>query len=189
MNFHQIESDLEVSGLVAAIRRKPALFKEITDRQAYQGSAHQNTESIFLRWCHGKTVQDAFSEIPAFDWPAMAALPEAHDLINITLRRVGAKELGRVLIVSLKPESSIEPHADEGAYADHYERFHIPLESYPGVIFKCGDEAVQMRTGELWWFNHKIQHSVENHTKVARTHLIIDCVAPRFRVERMARAV
>lgn len=183
-NFECLSKGLDVCPLVEALGRHKALWNDITDRQTFPGSAHKDTTSIFLRWCKGLDINAAFTEIPAFNYPAMGELKEAHDLINYVIRRVGAKELGRIIIVNLKAGGFIEPHADEGAYADHYERFHIALNSEPGNLFTTEDETVEMATGELWWFNHKEQHQVLNVSGYDRIHMIIDCVAPMYRRER-----
>lgn len=189
INFRTVASQIDVSKLVSQLDSKPALFNAVTDRQDYEGSAHKDTRAIFLRWCKGLSLVSAFTEIPAFNFPAMGELTEAHELINKITSEVGARELGRILIVSLRPGGVITPHADEGAYADHYERFHIVLKSEPGNIFYCGDESVEMKTGELWWFNHKENHRVVNHSNAERIHMIVDCVAPNYRRERIAHAV
>lgn len=189
IHFERLSTGLNVSKLLSAIKAQPSLFSEITGRQDYEGSAHKDTQSIFLRWCKGLSVDSAFSEIPAFDFPAMGKLPEAQELINYAVRRVGARQLGRVLIASLRPGGTIVPHADEGAYADYYERFHIALQSDEGNWFRCEDEAVFMAAGDLWCFNHKAEHQVRNYSDRDRIHLIIDMVAPQFRSERIRHAV
>lgn len=188
-SFELLSSGLDVEPLNEALKRQSGLWDEVTGRQDYPGSAHKDTKAIFLRWCKGLDVQSAFTEIPAFNFPAMGKLTEAHKLINQITSIVGAKELGRILIVSLCSGGVITPHADEGAYADYYERFHIVLKSEPGNIFYCDGEYVEMKIGELWWFNHKEKHHVVNHSETERIHVIVDCVAPNYRRERLSHAV
>lgn len=183
-NFAHLSSGLDVQPLMAAISRNPQIWTEHTERQTYPGTAHEDTECIVLRWCKGIDFKSAFAEIPAFNYPAMGLLLEAHELINYTIHRVGARELGRVLVVNLHVGGKVRPHTDEGAYADHYERFHIALDAEPGCLFNCADETIEMKTGELWCFNHKTEHSVHNLSEKPRLHLIIDCVAPEFRYQR-----
>lgn len=185
-NFQRLTTGLPVAALNAAIGRQPELWAEITDRQSYDGSAHRATETIFLRWCKGQTLEAAFTEIPAIDYPATVKLPGAYSLIQEAMKKIGSTELGRVLIVSLKPKGMITAHVDEGAYADHYERFHLVLEAEVGNCFFCDDEMVEMKPGELWNFDHKKSHWVWNDSDNPRVHLIIDAVAPDFRRERNA---
>jgi quercetin dioxygenase-like cupin family protein len=87
--------------------------------------------------------------------------------------------LGRIMIVRLKTGGEIAPHIDEGAYARYYARFHLVLESNPACVFKAGGELVHMAPGELWWFNHQVEHSVVNNGP-DRTHIIVDLTAPGF---------
>ena len=53
-------------------------------------------------------------------------------------------------------------------------RFHVVLHGLPGSLYKCGDEVVCMRTGEVWWFQHREVHSVENNSSDTRIHLLVD---------------
>lgn len=172
-----------------AVARQPDLWNEIQERQKFSGSPHGDTETIFLRWCKGLNLHSAFTEIPAFDCLAMGKLLEAHEHINYALSLASGQKLGRVLIVKLRPGGVITPHIDEGDYADHYERFHVVLKSQAGVLFTCGNEAVQMKAGEVWWFNHKEVHEVHNLSQSDRIHMMVDMVAPKFRRERMPLAV
>lgn len=192
-HFKRIANGIDVSHAVEDIRRHPELWRQITDRQNYAGSSHKDTETIFLRWCAGQSLVAAFTEIPAIDYPALGFLPKVFLLVYEALKLVKAdrpERIGRVIIARLKPGGFITPHIDEGAYADHYERFHVSLESDGGNAFMAGDpstgcgEFVHMRPGELWWFNHKTSHWVANGSDTPRTHLIIDAVAPKYRRER-----
>jgi len=190
-NFKLLASKVPVERLLSAIESQPELWGEITARQDTPGSAHKYTEAIFLRWCETKTVAAAFTEIPAVDYKAYSKLPEARELVEFVESLVGSKELGRVLVVKLKSGGEIFPHPDEGQYADHYERFHVSLKSDQGNLFFSGEpgkafEAVHMEPGEIWWFNHKRVHWVVNSSVNPRIHLIIDCVAPKYRRPRDA---
>jgi len=187
--FKKIASNIDVKPLIDQVYKNWFLFNDNQTRQKYPGSAHGDTESIYLRWARGQTVQAAFTEIHAYNYPALETISEANGLIDLCFKLVGGKELGRVMIVNLKPNGFITPHADEGAYADHYERFHLSLESEDGNIFFVGEpdrvgEFVHMRPGELWWFNHKNKHWVFNNSEKPRLHMILDIVSPANRRER-----
>lgn len=190
-NFHKIQSGIATGALLSALSERPELWNEITARQTTPGSPHVDTKSIFLRWCESRDLASVFTQIPAVDYPAYSLLPEARQLVAFLHDVTGGQELGRALIVSLAPGGSILEHIDEGAYADHYERFHICLKSEVGNLFWSGNpnsgfEAVHMEPGEAWWFNHKETHWVTNESCDERIHLIVDCVAPMYRRERHA---
>lgn len=190
-NLIRIASDLPVKGLLSALAAQPGLWDEITARQEYPGSAHIDTKAIFLRWCAGQDIPSAFTDLHAVDYPAFHALHrELWPIIDAVYSAVGGLELGRLMLVSLRPGGRVLPHIDEGPYADHFERFHVSLASEPGNVYSVYDEhgsaeTVHMKPGELWWFNHKTLHDAENGSKAPRVHLIADIVAPKYRRERV----
>lgn len=186
-SFIRIARSLPIDPLLAELAEAPELWGEITARQDHPASPHRDTEAVFLRWCAALDVASVFNDLHAVDYPALRALRGSLDpLLAEVYGRVGGTELGRVMLVSLKPGGTITPHIDEGAYADHYERFHLSLQSEPGNAFYAGDEGTHMLPGELWWFNHKELHSVVNFSSTPRLHLIADIVAPTYRRERAA---
>lgn len=170
--------------LFEEVARQPELFYEITARQDYAGAYHQDTETIFLRWCRSQTVEAAFTEIEAVDYPSLKKLPSAKELMWSADHLVHGLEIGRMILVKFKPGGVIRPHIDEGPYADYYERFHISIDSEVGNCFMVDGRYVHMKPGELWWFNHKKTHSVINFSSTPRLHLIIDIKAPMYRRER-----
>lgn len=190
-NFSLLKTGADVKPLLKALERNPHLFDQIKKRQETTGSPHKYTRAIFLRWCKSQTVEAAFTEIQAVDYPALADLPEARPLIMEVMKLSESRELGRVMIVEFEPGGMITKHSDEGLVADHYERFHISLDSDEGNWFfsylpNKSREVVHMKSGEVWWFNHKREHELENRSNRPRLHLIIDCVAPAYRKERDA---
>ncbi len=194
-NFSLVQSDIETDFILDVVNKNPSLWDFITARQDHSASPHRETQSIFLRWSQEMSVHTVFTDIEAVDYPVMDIFPQLKELLFMITRAVGATELGRVLLVRLKPKGIILKHTDEGAYADYYERFHLPIKSnmclfYSEVVKEQErrtietEEFVNMRPGELWWFDHKKPHRVQNFSETERIHLIIDCVAPKYRRER-----
>lgn len=190
-NLNRISSGLPIQPLLLAVQQQPSLWSEITARQDHPASPHRDTEAIFLRWCEGRDPLSAFTDLHSVEYPAFHALHrQTWPLLDLIHAHVGGVELGRALIVNLKPGGRITPHVDEGIYADHFERFHLVLSSAPGNVFHVFDdedgvETASMKPGELWWFDHKRVHCVENHSDEPRLHLIVDIVAPKYRRERV----
>lgn len=91
------------------------------------------------------------------------------------MQLVGGTELGRVIITRLPPGAKIGVHADEGKYAERFTRHQIALESSPGNVFICGGEQFCPQTGDLYWFNHQLEHEVINNSMSDRYTMIIDC--------------
>ena len=176
-NFRKLAADLDVSAAIAEIAKHPELWSLITLRQDYAGSAHRDTETIVLR---GPTSADGiFDNLDGVDYAYFADLYFTAALLRQALQPLAWRELGRIMIVRLKAGGVIRPHTDEGAYARYYARFHLVLESSPDCVFTAGGESVHMAPGELWWFNHQVEHSVVNNGP-DRTHVIVDLTAPGF---------
>jgi hypothetical protein len=175
---------LPVEPLCAALEANPNLFDDITAnlRNAYPGSAHRATQTILLRWCFPFNERSAFEDLRAVDYPALAELiVETAPLVQWLMDAIGSETIGRVMINKLAPHGHITPHVDEGAYAEHFDRFHIVIQSDDGNHFQVGQHVVQMLSGQVWWFNHRAEHSVKNTSERPRIHLIVDAVAPQFR--------
>lgn len=190
-SFECLISDLDVRPLLRSLEMQSSLWTHITARQTTPGTPHVDTQTIFLRWAAAQTIEAVFNDLDAVDYPALMDLPEARGLLAQSVEASRANTLGRAIIVRLKPGGRITPHADEGAYADHYERFHLVLQSDAGNRFHVADPAnphiyttAEMKPGQLWWFNHKRTHWVENRSNRERIHLIMDMVAPSYRTER-----
>lgn len=162
---------------MAELTEQPDLWKLVQVRQQYDGSAHADTEAIIVRG--PDSIEGIFDNLECVDFEPVTKLPATLELIRHTVNFLKTRELGRIMLVRLKSGGSIRPHVDEGAYARYFARFHLVLDSNPGCCFRCGEEIVNMASGELWWFNHQIVHSVINRGD-ARTHLIMDFTAPGF---------
>lgn len=83
-------------------------------------------------------------------------------------------ELGRAKLVSLPPGHRVYPHIDRGDYYAQRDRYHLVLQSGPGSWLKTGDETVELRQGELWWFDNKAIHEAYNGSDTDRIHCIFD---------------
>lgn len=176
-NFRRLLSRLHVGEASKEIAAQPDLWKLIQVRQQYDGTAHADTETIVLR---GPTsIEGILDNLEAFNFDTAEKLPSTVALIRRVADFLQGREIGRIMLVRLSDHGCISPHVDEGAYARYYARFHLPIDSNPGCLFRCGEESVNMAPGELWWFNHQIVHSVLNRG-APRIHLIMDLTAPGF---------
>ena len=179
-NLKRIAYNLNVEPLLVALNERPELWKQNTVRQTFEGTAHHDTETIFARGPSEFTVEEYMGNVDAYDYEAThifsgTLLP----LMGIVLTKLKCKQLGYILIVNLKAGGYIDAHIDEGAYAEHYERYHLVLSSEEGNLFTCGDDSVHMKAGELWWFNHREKHAVINKSGKDRVHIIFDVVRNR----------
>lgn len=170
--------DIDVDGLLDEIKAED--WKEITARQDTPGTSHSETETIFLRCCKGHDLESVFNDTDAVDYPWLDRHPEFKQILREIFHAVDGVELGRALLVKLKEGGRVDKHIDEGAYSDYYQRFHLCLSSADNVFFMVDQssenhyESVIMKPGELWWFDHKKPHCVDNLSDVDRIHLIVD---------------
>lgn len=176
-NFLRVATGVSVTPLLLALARRPDLWNQNTLRTTHPQSPHTQVDDIWLR----------FNELPApgeeakvmddhesIDYPAYKELPEARQLVMSLFAAVQGERLGRVLITRLPPGGRIDAHVDGGEHAAYYERFHVVLQSNEQSLFRAGDEAVQMRSGEAWWFDNSAEHEVMNQGPDDRIHLIVD---------------
>lgn len=182
-NFQLIAGGVDVIPLVLAIKRRAELWKEDTYLRDYPQGPFKQIESIMLRF-PTKTVYETEEELAKhnsiydqhenIDYPAYKILTEARPMVMNLMARVAGERLGRVMINKISPGGVIFPHTDTKDHTDYYTRFHIVLQSQPGVVFRAGDENVYMATGECWWFDNAQEHEVINNSADDRIHMIID---------------
>ena len=82
--------------------------------------------------------------------------------------------LSRSRLMRLDGGSEVSPHVDFNYHWYNRLRIHVPIVTNPGVIFHCGDEALNMLPGECWIFDSWRWHKVVNNSDKDRTHLVID---------------
>lgn len=185
-NFLKLGGNTQVMPLMLAIHRLAKMqeaWKADTYLRDYPQGPFGDTESLILRFpsrsVHEteealQTHDASFDQHENFDQPVFKLLPEARPLIFQLMTAVQGERLGRVLINKLKPGGRIYPHADTPVHAEYWDRFHIVLQSAPGSLFRCGDEQVHMETGDVWWFNNRLEHEVVNNSADDRIHMVID---------------
>lgn len=185
-NFLKLGGNTQVMPLMLAIHRLAKMqeaWKADTYLRDYPQGPFGDTESLILRFpsrsVHEteealQTHDASFDQHENFDQPVFKLLPEARPLIFQLMTAVQGERLGRILINKLKPGGRIYPHADTPVHAEYWDRFHIVLQSAPGSLFRCGDECVNMETGDVWWFNNRLEHEVVNNSADDRIHMVID---------------
>lgn len=169
--------------LMIAIQRRPELWKEDTYLRDYPQGPFGDVETIMLRFpvksVHATEVDkldytSRYDQHENIDYPPYKLLTEARPIVMEVMRYVGGERLGRVMINKIAPGGRIAPHTDTPEHTDYYTRFHVVLNSQPGVDFRAGDEHVYMATGEVWWFANNQEHEVINNSADDRIHMIID---------------
>ena len=182
-NFTRLSAGVEINPLLLAIKRRPDLWAEDTYLRDYPQGPFKEIDSIMLRFPEKSVVEtklelqnilSKFDQHENVDYPAYKILHEARSLIMNLFSYVGGERLGRAMINRIAPGGVIFPHVDTESHTDYYTRFHIVLQSQPGVVFRAGTEQVYMATGEVWWFDNSQEHEVINNSADERIHLIVD---------------
>lgn len=189
-NFHKI-GDVNAGALLHQVVRHPELWNQNTFRTQFPSTPHVDVDDIWLRFADAdksSTTTRIIGDTAPIWYPPAKVLTEAKLLILNLMRAVEAYELGRVLITRIRPGGQILPHRDndgEYVHAGDVARYHMVLQGFPGSLYTCGEpdeedvrcpdvETVNMKTGEIWWFNaHKLHHVVNNSVD-DRIHLIVD---------------
>ena len=176
-NFRRIAEGLDVEPLLQLLDAKPELWKEIEARQKFTGSPHKDTETIFVRGPLKMNHYYVIWDTGSYDYPCMEYLKSALiPLLRPILEQLGVKDMGRVLIVNLKPSGHVTKHIDQGTYADRYQRFHLVLRSNQHCFQTSGSELRRFDVGDVWWMNNKELHTAHNVGDSPRIHVIFDCV-------------
>lgn len=168
-NFLRLMNNATVLPTLASIMRQPELWDADDVRTTIPNGPHSQVSDILLRF----GAKD-LTTLQCFDRPAMRDVFGAKVTSLDVMRLVNGDQLGRVMITRLPPGGRIEPHVDEGEYAEFYSRYHLVLHGSPGSLFRCGGETVNMITGELWWFDSHLEHEVVNNSPEDRIHMIMD---------------
>ena len=182
--FIKLKAGLHLQPFLDKLKAKPILWDEITARQDSTASAHHDTECIYARGPYKFTPYYVTYDLGAYDYPVLEYLnDEMADLMMPLLKEMYVSELGRVLIVKLKPGGHVDAHTDQGAYADHFSRFHIVIQTNEGCSQTCGNAYEEFEVGDVWWFDHKQKHTALNKGTEDRVHIIFDAITPLFKAE------
>lgn len=192
-NFERLAQGIDVMPALLSLKTNDDLWNQYTLRTMTPGSPHREVSDIWLRMNDLKKCRQA-DEDPVFvdhresiNYPAMSRLPQIRTMVMALFQMVSGERLGRVLISRMNPGAQIGEHKDIGPdlakwydNEPYYSRFHIVLQGLPGSIFYCGDEQVNMRTGEIWFFRNDVEHSVVNNSADERIHIVCDIRVPHL---------
>jgi hypothetical protein len=181
-NFEKLAEGVQVGELLHAITVHPELWNQKRFRTTFDNTPHAEVDDIWVRFSDDGLVDDKSDTARvmadgACVWhPAAKILPVKGLLLGV-MGKLGAYELNRVVITRLAPGRRILPHADnKGAYVSDpdRQRYHLVLQGLPGSLYRTESETVNMRTGELWWFNALLEHEVVNNSVDDRIHMLMD---------------
>lgn len=174
-NFLLMATGLDTSKILHDITTTPGIWNRSAVRRAPHGQ-NRDVDDILLRF---QNAEASYEEITGngkiVNYPAFAEMPSVRPIIFGLMRQVEGIDLGRVIITRLPPGKTIPAHTDEtGAYVQDRKRYQVVVQCLPGVVFRCGDEQIQMKAGEVWWFDPSIEHEIVNNSADDRIVLIVD---------------
>lgn len=173
-HFLKIAEGLDTFPLVHALTRQADLWNAYNLRTTYPDTPHREVDDILVFFNDLADPEAVINDREVVPFPAWSRLPQLRPIIFNLMRLTEGVRLGRVIISRMAPGKRIYPHADGGAPATYYERYQIALQSLPGCVFRAGNETVQMRTGDVWWFDNTQEHEVVNNSAADRLALIVD---------------
>jgi hypothetical protein len=83
---------------------------------------------------------------------------------------------GRSRLMGLAGGEEVPQHSDSNYHWFTRVRIHVPVITFPEVVFHCHDKAIHMQAGEAWVFDNWKMHRVVNLSSGFRVHLVADTV-------------
>jgi len=173
MNHFRLLGHLDTTDLLVSLHSRRREWDAITLRQDTPGSPHRDTRSIFLRGPEAPTPVTWFQDVPHKDYPLLSEWPEAQAILE-TVNAAVPGQLGKVMLIELKPGGALAWHIDQGPYSEQHLRLHLPVITNPGAMLYSGGEAVHLPVGLLTEFDNTSLHSAANFGEYPRVHLVID---------------
>lgn len=173
MNHFKLLGTFDQAPALADIAEFP-LWDWLNVRRLFPLSQHYDTSDIILR-ANSVVVPQSFdifmNGLEMVDYFPSFVM---RDVMALAHRLALGERLGRVMLTRLPSGKSIGAHIDQGAYAEAHDRYHFCLTTNDGCVFHSGGESQHMAAGEIWWFDNRVLHSVDNFGETDRVHLIVD---------------
>jgi hypothetical protein len=179
--FVKLNTTVDIPALLKELQgTDPSIWKADTYLRNYAQGPFNDTHSIILRFTT-RTVEELercnLKEIDQHEcvWQDVAnILPEHKKVVYQLANQYGATRIGRVMINRIRNGGQIWKHPDTPEHANYWCRIHVVVGAFPGVKFECGDETVEMTTGDVYFFRNEYPHAVVNNSGYDRIHMVVD---------------
>lgn len=182
-HFTKIDDGVDVSGVLAELKDHQELWDAHTIRKTAPGTPHSRMSDIWVRYNDVTLFEESgnyagFNDehIPVW-YEAWDKLPSLKPIVFNLMAKVWGEMLGGVLITRIPQGMGIDPHKDDSWHVRYFDKFYVSLKSESGAEFICHEdgqrEALCPKPGEIWQFDNKKMHSVENNSKADRITLIV----------------
>ena len=190
-HFELISQGVDVAPLLAEIDGRPDLWDRHSVRKDAPGSPHKQMSDIWVRFNDAEPFESGRRPWAEFSdehtpvlYPAWWALPSLRPIIFDLMRKVEAQALYGVLITRIPPGGRIERHADDSWHVQFTDKLYLSLKSAPGAVFGCDHDGIveelNPRPGEVWLFDNRRAHWVENNSDQDRVTVIICIRTEKF---------
>lgn len=177
--FRVLSRGVNVQPILDALNVQPELWNQDTYRTCHQKSPHKEASDILIRFNDVADIKHVLDDIECYWQDAAFKLPVMPYIYDLMMN-VAGERIGRCVITRLKPGAKIAAHADQGAPAAYYQRFHLCLQNAPGAKFICGDEVLEPQAGDWFILDNSMEHSVINDSTEDRLTMIVDIRTPLF---------
>lgn len=93
------------------------------------------------------------------------------------MRSLGGCALGEIWLQRIeqgRKRSIAEVDPELLEEAQWWPRYLIVLQDQPGSLVTCGEESVQMKPGDVWWFDRTVKQVFANNSPDDLLHLLVD---------------
>ncbi len=169
-------ADFDPTPLRAELNKLNPHWWSIDTRRQNNITHHQKTWSLILRQSPNKTefYKPIDQKHESLATLTADLLPKTHAAILQLANELGIG-LGRVAVVKLRPKAQAYRHYDSERHLAGRKRYHLVLDSaQSGNILESGSERVEVKPGEVWFFDNKAMHRAVNNSDQYRVHVIFD---------------
>jgi hypothetical protein len=185
--FRLLGTGIDVKPLLAQLDAHPELWNQHSMRRVAPDSPHTQMSDIWVRYNDFRPYRDRGDftgindrHVPIW-YPSWYVLTALQPIVRSMAAHFQAEMIGGVLITRIPPGGRIEPHTDHGWHVEYYDKFYLSLRSPPGAIFATPEQVINPLPGELWLFDNRVKHWVENrHATEERITLIVCLRTPMF---------
>lgn len=188
-HFVKVAEKVNVSPLVEQINSHPELWNAHGLRKERNGSPHTQMSDIWVRYNDIARLDPenprAFNNehVPVW-YPAWDVLTELRPIVFNLMANVQGEMIGGVLITRIPTGGGIAPHVDDGWHVNTFDKFYLSLKSAPRANFVCDHdgttEVLNPRVGDIWRFDNRKRHWVENFSGADRITCIICIKTDKF---------
>ena len=161
----------DTAPILAMLPELEHAWQEETWRATIPFSPHKDSESIFIRRQPGSRPRDVLHQL------ASMATQYHQGPLSLAVEAICSHVQGRparAMLARLRPGGVIEPHTDEGIYAEATTRFHLPLITSPGAWLEVDGTRYHLSAGTVYAFDKHVPHCGGNDGDEPRIHMIID---------------